>query len=291
MVRPPHDKPNGASSPDNTRPTISWPLNRPFSHTSPETTVPPRRSSPIRLPTAPTISRELLHNGQRSLAGISLRAFSLGISLGLSISLTLILLLLSPNPLWRAPLLLAFLSLFHFLEFWTTAAYNTRAATVSSFLLTTNGRAYEAAHVAAFLEILVTSIWFPSAHRVLTRSWLTALGAGLWALGQGTRSLAMAQAGTNFNHTIQTRRSEGHVLVTGGVYAWCRHPSYFGFFWLGVGMQIVLGNTVCLIMNLVVLWSFFNKRIRHEERYLIQFFGQEYVDYKKQTRVWIPFIL
>ena len=82
--------------------------------------------------------------------------------------------------------------------------------------------------------------------------------------GQGVRSVAMAQAGTNFNHTVQSQRTRGHELVTKGVYAVLRHPSYFGFFWWGLGSQLVLGNVVCLVCYAVVLWRFFNRRIEGE---------------------------
>lgn len=74
----------------------------------------------------------------------------------------------------------------------------------------------------------------------------------------------MAQAGTNFNHTPQRTKKEGHVLVSTGVYAWLRHPSYFGFFWWALGTQVLVGNKVCLVGYLGALWTFFYRRIRGE---------------------------
>src|SRR5699024_8831962 len=55
-------------------------------------------------------------NGEKSLSGISLRAFLIGTTLGLSICLTFFFAFLQPTPLWRVPFFLASLSLFHFLE-------------------------------------------------------------------------------------------------------------------------------------------------------------------------------
>lgn len=86
-------------------------------------------------------------------------------------------------------------------------------------------------------------------------------GLVLIVIGQMTRTMAMAQAGTNFSHLVQSKRKEGHVLVTDGVYAWIRHPSYFGFWWWGLGTQLVLGNMMCLVGYTVVLWRFFKHRI------------------------------
>lgn len=39
-----------------------------------------------------------------------------------------------------------------------------------------------------------------------------------------------------------------------------------------------------------MLWRFFSKRIEGEEELLVRFFGDEYVQYRKRTRVGIPFI-
>jgi len=101
----------------------------------------------------------------------------------------------------------------------------------------------------------------------------------------------MAQAGSNFNHTVQMKRKEGHELVTHGIYAWLRHPSYFGFWWWSLGTQVVLGDGLCLVAYAIVLWRFFNGRIEREEELLVKFFGEEYARYRRRTWVGIPFIL
>ena len=74
----------------------------------------------------------------------------------------------------------------------------------------------------------------------------------------------MAHAGNNFNHLVQSKKKVGHELVTDGIYARLRHPAYFGFFWWGLGTQVVLGNVVCLTGYAVVLWRFFSRRIKSE---------------------------
>merc|ERR1711907_538047 len=44
------------------------------------------------------------------------------------------------------------------------------------------------------------------------------------------RSIAFHTAKGNFNHKLQTEKSENHTLVTDGIYSWVRHPSYVGWF-------------------------------------------------------------
>ncbi|KAL8973062.1 MAG: hypothetical protein Q9183_000185 [Haloplaca sp. 2 TL-2023] len=215
-------------------------------------------------------------DSKRSPAAISLRAFFLGLTLGVSLTLAFQAIEAHYDPLWRAWVFLAALAVFHFLEFYITARYNPPAATVSAFLLSQNGYAYNVAHALAFLECVLRSYvapqYFPDRAYLqpidtlmpskgpIRAMWLT-LGFAMLALGQGIRSFAMAHAGTNFNHLVQSRKKAGHVLVTDGIYAWLRHPSYFGFFWWGLATQLIMGNVGCLAGYAVVLWRFFKLRI------------------------------
>lgn len=236
--------------------------------------------------------RPYFPGGTKSLAGIALRAFCLGAALAVGLVATLATLLLTKSPLWRLPFFLVALATFHFLEFWTTAAYNTREAEVSSFLLTANWPAYAIAHTAAAVECLVTNVFFPD------RQWapfhlgtLTmVLGLALVVVGQVVRSAAMVQAGPSFNHIVQQTQKREHILVTTGIYGSLRHPSYFGFFWWGLGTQLAMGNVVCFVAYAAVLWRFFSTRVRHEEMFLVKFFGEEYVDYRKKVGTKIPFV-
>ena len=238
-------------------PTFSWTARSTPQHAPDRDDAAPRQPSPVQL------HASLLPGQALSLSGISCRAFALGTTLGTTTTLTLQLAWVQ-NPLWRPPFFLAALALFHYLEFWTTARYNTRQASVSSFLLTSNGTAYNVAHAAALLECVSRTLifpktkWLPASAEVL----LLSLGLTMIITGQATRSLAMVTAGSNFNHTVQTRRTAEHQLVTDGIYSYLRHPSYFGFFWWGLGTQLVLGNPICLVAYTLVLWQFFSRRIR-----------------------------
>jgi len=229
---------------------------------------------------------------RRSLSGIASRAFVLGFVFSTCLIFTTLILALTTSSLWLIPVFLAALSLFHFLEFWTTARYNTPEARVSSYLLSSNGSAYNLAHTAAILECLFTNIFFPD-RRWLPSSLTTGLvfvGMVMMVVGQVVRSAAMVQAGTNFNHVVQHRRTNEHHLVTTGLYYYLRHPSYFGFFYWGLGTQLVLSNMICFTAYAFVLWSFFSSRISGEEELLIAFFDDDYIRYRRSTNVWIPFI-
>lgn len=245
-------------------------------------------SAPDKARQSEVLPHYLYPGEERSLSGIALRAFLLGFNAAAGLLITLALGYYECR-LWRPAFFVGTLCVFHFFEFWTTARYNTPLANTSSFLLT-NGSLYRQAHSFALIESAITSYFLPGWQARINPPWIIALGIVLILVGQVVRSLAMVQAGTNFNHQVQSRKNAGHELVTTGIYAYFRHPSYFGFFWWGLGTQLALGNTVSFIVYSGILWYFFKKRITHEEIYLVAFFGKEYESYRARTRVWIPFI-
>ncbi|KAI5821023.1 prenylcystein carboxymethyl transferase [Pyronema omphalodes] len=241
-----------------------------------------RHFSRGELPSQASFPAYLYPSGSYALDGIATRAGGLGMVFALAM-----------NTAWtwrygfpQLPLFVACLAFFHFMEFWITARYNTRRGKVEAFILTSNGAAYNIAHASAIVEALVEYYFFP---QLKAFNWVTVIGLFLVIIGQTARTLAMKHAGSNFSHYVVTEREAGHRLVTEGIYAWLRHPSYFGYYWWAVGTQVMLGNPICTLGFAAFLWMFFSNRVKHEEEYLISFF-REYSDYRKRSWVGIPFI-
>lgn len=182
------------------------------------------------------------------------------------------------------------LSVFHFLEYYITAKYNSLQVTSDSFLINHSG-SYTVAHTAALTEALFELYFFPQFK--LHWQWRVpciTFGVLLMSGGQWLRSIAMKTAGESFSHIIATQHRLQHRLVTTGVYRISRHPSYTGYFWWAIGSQLLLCNPICFIGFCVVLYRFFKDRIEYEEKYLVSFFGDEYVEYRKKRGVYIPFL-
>lgn len=214
---------------------------------------------------------------------------------------------------WQIPAYGVSLSLFHFLEYWTTAKYNPSKVSPSSFLLR-NGKAYLIAHAIAIFEALIERYvltFLPSYIRLtvdeysfssssssssspligsLVTFYLSLFGLFLIICGQTLRSAAMIHAASNFSHTIVRARDSKHELVTTGVYSISRHPSYAGFFYWALGTQLLLVNPISFFLFLYILWKFFADRIEDEEELLVSFFGKNYIQYRKSTKTLIPFI-
>jgi protein-S-isoprenylcysteine O-methyltransferase len=135
--------------------------------------------------------------------------------------------------------------------------------------------------VAGLVEYAVEAWFYPS---LKTPGWNIPLGLVLVVLGQFVRSLGMITAASNFHHYVQEYKALGHKLITHGIYGFMRHPSYFGFFHWTLGLHILLFNPICILTHSAILYYFFNDRIAHEERFLVRFFGGDYVAYRK--KVW-----
>ncbi|KAI0251276.1 ICMT-domain-containing protein [Lactifluus subvellereus] len=182
------------------------------------------------------------------------------------------------HSLWFATYQLGFFaaswSLFHWGEFAVTAGWNREKVSVDSFLLN-NGRMYHMANSLALTEYLLVLYFRPS---LKLFPYVSSIGVMTVLIGQFLRSTAMITAASNFSHAVALRKRADHHLVTDGVYAWSRHPSYAGFFYWALGTQLVLQNPL----------SFLSTSL--EERALVNFFGDDYVSYRRRVGTKIPFI-
>lgn len=115
------------------------------------------------------------------------------------------------------------------------------------------------------------------------------LGFFLISFGMIVRSMAMITAASSFSHDLKEQLGNAHRLVTTGIYALCRHPSYLGFFAFAVGGQIILGNLFSTVFFVFALQKFFRERIAIEEIILVKRYPDEYSEYKKKTWSGIPF--
>jgi len=83
-----------------------------------------------------------------------------------------------------------------------------------------------------------------------------------------------------------TKRSEPEV-VQNKIYNKVRHPMYLGalLFYLGVS---VLMYSLPLFLMFVIIFFFYNFIAKHEEKLLINQYGDGYKNYMKKVRRWFP---
>lgn len=145
--------------------------------------------------------------------------------------------------------------------------------------------------------------------KLFTWSSQTVATLALLYVGSYIRFRAYAELGANFTY----RLAKPDQLVTSGLYAYVRHPSYTGlvavliamyslFFrqrglrscWGLVNEWLVendwVGYAVVLVGFSIPIWLFMVKRVKEEEKMMEQEFGQKWRKYCKRTKKFVPFV-
>lgn len=178
------------------------------------------------------------------------------------------------------------LATFHYTEFVSIAWINPTTLSIDSFILN-DSIAYGIAACSGWIEFITERSYFPTWKEPSSISYF---GLILCIGGEVLRKSAMFTAKHNFNHIVQSEKMDNHELVTYGVYRLCRHPSYVGWFYWSIGTQLILQNPFCLLAYAVASWKFFHDRILFEEITLLNFFGEDYLEYQKRVGTGLPFI-
>ena len=94
--------------------------------------------------------------------------------------------------------------------------------------------------------------------------------------------------GRNWSGTVTLKAD--HELITGGPYAYVRHPIYTGLLLAFFGSALARGDgrgLLALLLVTLALW----RKLRIEERGMRSQFGSAYSDYAERVAALIPFLL
>ncbi|XP_031830185.1 isoprenylcysteine carboxylmethyltransferase ste14 [Nomia melanderi] len=218
--------------------------------------------------------------------GFSYKVATRAALLGYAFGIGLLVALMAPSSWQMFGVYIIVLATFHYSEFLSIAWTNPSSLSIDSFILN-HSIAYGVAACSSWVEFIVERQYLPG---IKEPSFISYFGLTLCICGEVLRKLAMFTAKHNFNHIIQSEKMDNHELVTHGVYKFCRHPSYMGWFYWSIGTQLILQNPFCLLAYTVASWKFFHVRILLEEITLLYFFGQDYADYQKSVGTGLPFI-
>lgn len=94
--------------------------------------------------------------------------------------------------------------------------------------------------------------------------------------------------GRNWSATVQLKQE--HELVNSGPYRFVRHPLYTGLLVLFIGSAIMIGDLRGLLAVAIMFTSLWFK-LRLEERWLLQHFGDRYSEYQHRTKMLLPGLL
>ena len=94
--------------------------------------------------------------------------------------------------------------------------------------------------------------------------------------------------GRNWSGIVTVK--EDHTLITRGPYAWVRHPIYTGILLALLGTAITLGTILNMVEVPAVALAFWLK-LRTEEKFMVETFGEHYTTYRQQVKALIPHLI
>lgn len=113
-------------------------------------------------------------------------------------------------------------------------------------------------------------------------------GTGLVLLGLLFTVWARVHLGRNWSGIVTLKQD--HELIRSGPYRWVRHPIYTGLLLAFIGSAIALGQWrggLAVLLVFAALW----RKLRLEERWMIETFGAAYTSYRNEVAALIPFVL
>ena len=106
--------------------------------------------------------------------------------------------------------------------------------------------------------------------------------------GSIIRLVAFRTLGKYFSIMITIQQN--HKVIKEGIYSLLRHPAYTGLFLFMLGIGLSLGNWLSLFIIFTVSATIAFVRVPLEEKALIERFGNEYRNYMKKTKRYIPYL-
>ena len=167
--------------------------------------------------------------------------------------------------------------------YWLLAAY----ATKSSQTAWLRHLAIRAIIVILVIFLVHRRVARGHAHSLSVDPLRIGLGLALFVAGLGFAIWARVHLGRNWG-TPMTQKSDSE-LVTSGPYHLVRHPIYFGILAAGVGTVTALLSWTWMT-GVCLAGIYFVYSATMEERYMTKRFPESYPEYKRSTKMLMPFI-
>ncbi|HEV2969551.1 MAG TPA: isoprenylcysteine carboxylmethyltransferase family protein [Pirellulales bacterium] len=135
-------------------------------------------------------------------------------------------------------------------------------------------------------------LWGPFELPGLSESANISLAAlGLAVVIAGMVIMLRARAALGDSWSFAPKASHGTGLATSGLYGHVRHPIYLGMALLFFGTAVAFANWLSILFALLLIVPTLVWRALVEERLLVHVFGDQYVAYRRQTKMFVPYLL
>jgi len=118
--------------------------------------------------------------------------------------------------------------------------------------------------------------------------WQFWVGAALTLSGLLFTVWARVHIGKNWSGTVTVKQD--HEMITSGPYSIVRHPIYTGLLLGFIGSALARGELRGIVAVALVFWALYRK-LRIEESWMRDQFGDAYREYSRRVSALIPFVL
>jgi protein-S-isoprenylcysteine O-methyltransferase Ste14 len=143
--------------------------------------------------------------------------------------------------------------------------------------------------IGGWLLASTNHFWAPLSARFMVRTELTFwIAAAVTAAGLLFSVWARVHLGRNWSGEVTIKAD--HELVTSGPYRLARHPIYTGLLLAFVGNALVVAEwrgVLAVAIVFAALW----RKLKLEERWMREQFGESYANYARHTAALVPFLL
>jgi protein-S-isoprenylcysteine O-methyltransferase Ste14 len=176
------------------------------------------------------------------------------------------------------------------LVYWGVSAANVKQATRVESSLSRFGKYFLPLMVAAWMMIGARTFagTLLGERFVPALEWVAWLGFILTLAGLAFACWARAILGRNWSGVVQLKQD--HELIVRGPYSIVRHPIYTGLLLAFLGSALAIGQWRALLATAIVAISFWRK-LRLEERWMRELFGDRYVNYMRRVKALVPWVL
>ena len=112
-------------------------------------------------------------------------------------------------------------------------------------------------------------------------TWLRWLGVGIAAVGVAVFITAVITMRDSWRAGVS--KSEKTKLVTSGIFRISRNPAFLGFDLVYLGILLMFFNWALFAVSIFAALMFHLQIVNVEEDFLLEAFGEDYLDYKKNV--------
>ncbi|MBU0561578.1 MAG: isoprenylcysteine carboxylmethyltransferase family protein [Bacteroidetes bacterium] len=147
-------------------------------------------------------------------------------------------------------------------------------------------------NIAALILILqilaVFGIWTLSTQDFPVLGGFRIAGLAVFIIFSWIQVKAFKSLGKSYSQEIVILKE--HKLITTGLYKFIRHPQYLAQILSDLGAAFALLGYAILPLVILLEIPLFILRAKKEEKLLLKYYGEEYVQYKNRSWFFIPFI-